>query len=219
MFKSVKRNLIFLIILAVIFTSTGVFFTYKLLKSKDNNEPWIVSNIDGNSTKFISKETLIKDIKSKRELITTEIDLEETLTINDSWGQFEVFKKLQTIHFFGRGIYYIDLSTLDDSSLVENKKGKSLTLKLSSPSIKTIVIDEEKTLYESPDMGILRFGEVKLTPSEYEVILNHIKTEMKTKLLQEEFYKRAKEESQNSIKKLLASLCNIDEDKIFIDFQ
>ena len=148
-----------------------------------------------------------------------ETELEETITLNDSWGQFEIFKKLQTIHFYGRGIYSIDLSSLDTSSIKEDKINNTLTLTVPTPFIKDIVIDENKTLYESPEMGILRVGEITLSPAEYDIIISHIKTRMKEKLSEIENMDKAKERSSLSLKSLVSTLCNVEQSKISVEFQ
>ena len=148
-----------------------------------------------------------------------ETELEETITLNASWGQFEIFKKLQTIHFYGRGIYSIDLSSLDTDSIKEDKINNVMTITVPTPFIKDIVIDENKTLYESPEMGILRVGDITLSPAEYDVILSHIKTRMKEKLSETENMDKAKEKSTSSLKSIISTLCNVDQSKISVEFQ
>lgn len=219
MIKIKKRKLIFSSVLILIFALTFAYLGYKVShSSKNQNDPWIVADVSKYSGKFISKETLIKDIKDKQALITMETELEETITLNDSWGQFEIFKKLQTIHFYGRGIYSVDLSSLTSDSIKEDMKN-NITLIVSEPFIKDIILDENKTLYESPEMGILRVGDITLSPAEYDVILSHIKTRMKEKLSETENIDKAKEKSSSSLKAIVSTLCNVDQSKISIDFQ
>lgn len=218
MIKIKKGKIIFfsVLILALTFTYLG----YKVYHtSKNQSDPWVVTDVSNNSGKFISKETLIKDIKDKQSLITMETDLEETIILNDSWGEFEIFKKLQTIRFYGRCIYSIDLSSLNTDSIEENKSNGSITITVPNPSIKDIILDENKTLYESPEMGILRFGDITLSPAEYDVILSHIKTRMKEKLSESENINKVKEKSTSSLKSLVSTLCNVDSSKIFVEFQ
>ena len=220
MIKIKKRKFIFLSITVLTFTLALAYLGYKVSHtSKSQNDPWIVADVSKDSGKFISKETLIKDIKDKQSLITMETELEETITLNASWGQFEIFKKLQTIHFYGRGIYSIDLSSLDTDSIKEDKINNVMTITVPTPFIKDIVIDENKTLYESPEMGILRVGDITLSPAEYDVILSHIKTRMKEKLSETENMDKAKERSTSSLKSLISTLCNVEQSKISVEFQ
>lgn len=220
MIKIKKRKFIFLSITVLTFTLALAYLGYKVSHtSKSQNDPWIVADVNKDSRKFISKETLIKDIKDKQSLITMETELEETITLNASWGQFEIFKKLQTIHFYGRGIYSIDLSSLDTDSIKEDKINNVMTITVPTPFIKDIVIDENKTLYESPEMGILRVGDITLSPAEYDVILSHIKTRMKEKLSETENMDKAKEKSTSSLKSIISTLCNVDQSKISVEFQ
>ena len=220
MIKIKKRKLIFSSVITLIFALTFAYLGYKVShSSKSQNDPWIVADVSKYSGRFISKETLIKDIKDKQALITMETELEETITLNDSWGQFEIFKKLQTIHFYGRGIYSIDLSSLTSDSIKEDMKNNSITIMVPEPIIKDIILDENKTLYESPEMGILRIGDITLSPAEYDVILSHIKTRMKEKLSETENIDNAREKSSSSLKSIVSTLCNVDQSKISIEFQ
>lgn len=218
-----KRKLIFLIILAIAFTSLGVFATYKLLIApKKAPKQWTSTNLSNISSKFFIQDTLVREIRKKKEIIPFEVDLEETVTIDDSWGDLSIFKKIQNINFYGRGIYSIDVSCIDNKSIVVDKSDNSLVISIPKPIIKGVVIEETRTIYTSPELGILRFGEVTLTPAEYDSLISKVKEKMTNHLLSSDLYDVALKESEEVIKNILTVIIsqnNIKESNLKINFK
>ncbi len=185
----------------------GFFAAYKFFNRNSNSssKPWTVANANDISKKFISKETLIKKIEQKQKLITTEVEISEKVTIDNSWGNLDVFKKIQNISFTGTGIYAVDLSNLKNSNLSINNETKIITLKISKPQIEAINIDDDKTEYQT-DNGLLRFGEIKLTPEEHEAIMENVKKDMNKKMMENDYYSKATSNSKKSIRDMIKSI-------------
>lgn len=208
---SLKSKIIYSTVIAIIFMSLGFFTAYKLLiEPKQQPQQWVVPNLKDPSNKFITKETLINNLTQKQEFITLEVDLNQKVTIDNSWGNMAVFKKLQSIQFMGKGIFAVDLSKLTGEKIAVDKDKKLITLTIAKPYVKSIAIDEQKTIYESPERGILRFGDIKLTPEEYNVMMNEAKTKMKEQLLSKELYDSALKNSETSITNLVKTLFSED---------
>lgn len=204
-----KNKIITLTILAVMFTSLGFYGAYKLWASpKKETKQWVVPNLKDTSHKFFTEEALIQNIVQKQEMITTEVELNQKTSIDDSWGNVIAFKKIQHIYFYGRGIFVVNLSNITKDSISIN--GNKLTLTVPKPYIKSINIDEEKTVYETPEKGVFRFGEIKLTPEEYEVMMTEAKGSMKEKLSSGQIYEDAVKNSEISISKFVQSLFSED---------
>ncbi|WP_051623583.1 DUF4230 domain-containing protein [Clostridium hydrogeniformans] len=202
-----KRKLIIFSTFSLIFIIIGSIIMYKILKpSSKPKELWVLPNVERPYSRFITKETLIKEIRQKHEIIPMEIELKEEVTINNTLFDMEIFKKLQTIHFFGKGIYSIDLSNIKNETLKVDKNKKIVTLEIPKPTIKAITIEDSKTLYESPTLGILRFGDVTLTPKEYEILINQVKERMSSKLMDGEIYDEAISNSENSLVNIISPI-------------
>ncbi|MEW8954951.1 DUF4230 domain-containing protein [Clostridium sp.] len=207
-----KRKLIIFSSLALIFIILGSVIMYKILKpSSKEKELWVLPDVSSSYNRFITKETLIKEIKQKHEIIPMEIELKEEVTVNNTLFDMEIFTKLQTIHFFGTGIYSIDLSNISDENFKVDKYEKNLTLEVPKPKIKSINIEDSKTLYESPTLGILRFGDVTLTPKEYEVLITHVKEKMSSRLMDGEIYDEAILNSENSLINIISPILSTTE--------
>lgn len=193
--------------LIVICIVLGFYIGYKIFaSSKDSSKTWIVPDASNISKKFITEETLVNEIHQKQQLITMEVNMTEKITLDDSWGSLEIFKKVQSINYFGTGTYVVDLSDLKAENIEINNDSKKITVKVSKPSVKSVVIDEEKTEYRTPENGLLRFGEIKLTPEENQVLLKNVKEKMKNKMLQEDFLSQASKASEETLKNLVQTI-------------
>lgn len=220
---SLKTKITITTIIAILFTSLGFFAAYKLFVApKSQPKQWVVPNLKDTSNKFMTKDTIVKEVSEKRELITMETGVDQEITIDNSWGNWEIFKKMQSIQFHANGIYSIDLSKVDENSLKIDKNKKTITLYVNKPSIKSIAIDEQKTLYKTPEKGLFRFGEVNLTPEEYTVMMSEAKKKIAEKMNSKELYDEALKNTQSSLTKLMQSLFSEDTRnnyKIIINFK
>lgn len=165
-----------------------------------------LSDVKNVFKKLKIKDVLVKDIHESQELITTEIILEDTITWDESWGNMDIFKKLQRIHISGTGIYTVDLKNINNESITVDNKLKIINVKIPSPKAKTVSIDEEKTKYESVEKGFLRFGDIKLLPEEHQIIMQEAKEKMKSTMIDKKNYDKAKGNSEKILKELIKGI-------------
>ena len=185
----------------------GYYAAYNIFSEpKGVRLPWAMPNINNVRTKFITKDALVSEIREKQDLITMEVDMNEKVVIDNSWGNLSIFKKVQSINYFGKGLYTVDLSQLKSESLVISDKGSNITVKIPHPIIKVIFIDEEKTTYENPQNGFFRFGEIKLTLAENQIMLQSVKEKMSRKMLEKELYDKASKTTESIIKGIIESI-------------
>lgn len=198
----VKKRTIILMVLCVIL---GFAIAYKIyVKPKADSKPWTITKTIDNSKQFISKETLITEIKQKQKLITTEVNINEKMTIDNSWGNLPIFKKIQNIDFIGTGVYVLDLSDINPNNVNINKNEIAITLQ--KPTVEMITLNEEKTIYENTENGIFRFGDIKLSTEEHQQLISTVKSKMKSKMLQDQYYNIALQNSEKSMKNLINSI-------------
>lgn len=200
-----KRTMLTVVLLIVLLS----FFSYKIVKIfKGNAKPWIVADANDASKKFITKNTVIKKIQQKQKLITTEVEINEKVTIDNSWGNIGIFKKMQNISFTGKGVYVVDLSLLKSSNVSIDSNNNILTVKILKPKVELVTIDESKTVYETPEKGLLRFGDIKLTPEEHEIMIENVKKAMREKMNENEYSNKALTNSQKSMENIIKSILN-----------
>lgn len=185
----------------------GFTVAYKIyVTPKADSSSWTITKTTDGSKKFISKETLITQIKQKQKLITTEVNLNEKMTIDNSWGNLSIFKKIQNINFVGSGVYVVDLYSINSNNIIINKNSISITLP--KPSVEMITLNEEKTIYETSENGLLRFGDIKLSTEEHQQLMSTVKDKMKNKMMEDEYYNKAINNSEKSMKNLINSMSN-----------
>lgn len=154
------------------------------------------------------QKAVVENIALKQELITSECDLSETVKWDDSWGNLSLFQKSQDITFYGKGLYTVDLNqiTKDDITVENILSTKLVTINLSKPQIKSIEIIENNTVYSLTETGLLRFGDIKITPFQSQEITRQVKEQMRIKMEDEYYYNQALMDTQNSVKDLFQKI-------------
>lgn len=202
--RVVRRRSIFLMVICV---SLGFYLGYKAFVSPEEvKETWTIPEVQEVPKKLITEETLVNEIHQKQELITMEIQMTEKVILNDSWGNVEAFKKVQSINYAATGTYIVDLASLKADNINVDDKAKKVNVKVAAPVVKGVSITEEKTEYQTPENGLLRFGEIKLTPEENQLLLINVKDKMLTKMSEQNFILQAKNASEQTIKALIQSI-------------
>lgn len=202
--KIIKKRTIVLIIVCLVL---GLYLGYRIFAAhKTPTQTWVVPNIQDTSKKFVTKETLVNEIHQKEELITMETQMSEKVTLDNSWGTLSLFKKIQNINYFGTGTYVVDLSALKPENIEIDNDRKEVTVKVSEPVIKGITINEEKTEYQTPENGLLRFGEIKLTAEENQMMLRNVKDKMIKKMGEQDFTSKASKASEDVLKNLVQTI-------------
>ena len=102
--------------------------------------------------------------------------------------------------------------TTDDINI--DNKNKELNIILTKPEIFSININREKTEYEESSNGLLRFGEIKLTSEEFDLIQEEVNKGFEETMKSDEIYNKVISNTKISLEKLLDQ---ITEDKMNIN--
>lgn len=200
--KFVRKNTLLLMLICL---CTGFFAAYMLfIAPKTGNHPWVIAKTSDPSKKIITKETIVNKIKQKQKIITTEVNLTEKITVDNSWGDWSIFKKIQNIDFVGTGIYSVDLSSLTAKNV--SIQGNSISITLPKPSVEMVNIDENKTQFEPTENGLFRFGDIKLSNEDHEILRRDVKDKMKDKMLESKYYDTAQKNSEKAIVNIFNTL-------------
>ena len=205
--NSVKSFFKFFLILSLTLLVCKLFLNYRSQANSSNH-----SNI--NNIKIISEESLVKEIKNVNKIIPLEVELSKTVTIDKSWGELEILKKYKRIRFFANCSYSIDLSQITTDDINIDNKNKELNIILTKPEIFSININREKTEYEESSNGLLRFGEIKLTSEEFDLIQDEVNKGFEETMKSDEIYNKVISNTKISLEKLLDQ---ITEDKMNIN--
>ena len=217
--RFIKKRTVLLIVLCI---TLGFYVAYKVYKAPSKRVvPWVVVDAEDSNKKFISKETFISQIQQKQRLITTEVELKEKIVLDNSWGSMDLFKKVQNINFTGKGLYTVDLSQLKPANITLNPEKKHVAIKITKPAVEMVSIIEDKTVYETPQNGLLRFGEIKLTSAEQQLMTKTVKDKMSEKMLEKQYFDQATSNTEKALTQLVHSILKDQSSsfKIDIEFQ
>lgn len=198
-FKTFK--LIFIIFFIVLLSPIFLYTKYpdKLKKLLPN-----LLNIE--SSKVLTDDTLINEIKDVNKLIPLEIELSETLTIDNTYFDLDIFKKSKKITFFANCSYSIDFSTISNNSIKIDNSNKAIYITIPKIDIFSIDIDENKTIYGDTEVGFLRFGDLKLSSEEINQIYINANDMFNKKMTNPDFYTQTLKNAETSLENLLFNL-------------
>lgn len=200
------------IIFSVLLIASMVYLKF----FKTDAKTYVVPNSTDKTLKIASEETIVNKIHNVNKLVPLEVDLNENMVIDNSWGNLDIFKKIQKIHFYGTGNYTVDLSSISKEDVKVNKVTGTITVAIPKPSIDSVSIDRDKTSFETTDNGLLRFGDIKLSADEYNVVEKEVIIKMKNKLKSDEYYNKAEESAKKNLKNILST---VSEGNINIEIQ
>ena len=151
-----------------------------------------------------------KQKKELNKLIPLEVELSETLTIDNTYFNLDIFKKSKKITFFANCSYSIDFSTLSNSNFEINTVTKEVSITIPKIDIFSIDIDESKTIYSDTEVGFLRFGDLKLSSEELSSIYKNLNYLFTEKMNNPDFYEQAILNTEKSLRELLFNLTGED---------
>ncbi len=197
-----KLKIIFGIIAALVLFFSG-FAAHAMLTKPEKYE--VPEETVVEKTHF--RTAFIEEVRTKQELITLEVDLSEEIVLDDSWTNWDIFKKNQQIEYKATGLFTVDLGEIEDDSILIDDERKIVQVKLSAPTVKSVQLDEDKTEYFAVENGLLRStSEIKLTASEQQKLMKQIKAVMLEEMNSLELTEQAKESARASVTHLYQSI-------------
>jgi len=146
----------------------------------------VVKNEDEDEIYFLEEHTvadfsdaIVAESVKDSELIVTTVDVKIPVDIKKT-GAFDlsVFEKNQRIIYKGTGRFVLDLSQLTERSITLDNENMTITIDIPHPKMMNVEIKPNEFEFEDTKKGLLAFGELKFTPSEYNEILTTCKTKM-----------------------------------------
>lgn len=201
MLKRIKRKLFYFLLL---FSLIGLAYKFFIM---DNFHPTISSDTDS-SVNILNEDVIVSKIQSTKKLISLETDLKQSITLDQSFGNISPLKKVQKIDFYGKGNYVINLESFNKSDVSLNLKSNQLIVTIPKPVINDVFIDKEKTVYYTTDNGLLRFGDITLSASDYSYIEKKVEEKMKSELSTTKLYEKAEYSSKEQVRNLIEALYN-----------
>ena len=99
----------------------------------------------------------------KKLIIMTQKASASEIAVKQGLWSIPVFKQTKAIIFHGEGTYFVDLSSLSKDDFVIDNEKRTLLIKIPKPQFTVKLLPEETEFFDSSN-GMLRFGEMEITP-------------------------------------------------------
>ena len=132
-----------------------------------------------------SMETIVTGVRETSELITKVIYTEHTIVISQRGGLFNLGTIEQELVFAGEALVTTDLSNFSDIDLIIDSSRRRVWVSALRPTLRTIFIDTEESYVGDPTTSLLAWGNVYLTPEEYQYLLLRAENEIELLILQQ----------------------------------
>ena len=118
-------------------------------------------------------EVIIGKHKETRKLIVSTQEATVYTELTDQLIQkvdFDFMKKTQKISYTGKGYFVVDLDDLTKDHIIDDKKTKTLTIRIGHAYLETLEIDPEKVIIDDVKESLLAKGDIELTVKDYNSI-------------------------------------------------
>lgn len=158
----------------------------------DVAETEAVKEIDSNTIEFVDSGTVINfsDVfkgrqNEERKVIVVEQETSVYTDIEDDMIDHldvEWLKMKQRVTYKGTGYFVVNLDSLTEDRIIQDDDAKTVTIKIDRPYLELVDIDPEKIIINEVEQGLLTWGDLKLSVTEYNAIETEIRQRMEESL-------------------------------------
>lgn len=94
---------------------------------------------------------------------------------------FDFMKKTQNVSYTGTGYFVVDLDHLTAGNVVEDPRGKTVTIRIDRPYLQAVEIDPDQIIIEDVRESLLARGDIKLSVADYAAIEQDLRSRLEEK--------------------------------------
>ncbi len=83
---------------------------------------------------------------------------------------FDFMKKTQNVSYTGTGYFVVDLDSLTAANVIEDRKEKTVTIRIGHAYLQAIEIDPDDIIVDAVEESLLARGDIELTLADYNAI-------------------------------------------------
>ena len=170
----------------------------------------------------IISDVLVKGVKRENKLVTTEVNLNCEILIDESYLDWGILKKRQSLKFYATALYAVDLENFAKSDIkLSEAEPIKITIYIEEPKLLSLALDSEKTAVGEVENGLLRFGDIKITPEDFKKIQLKASARMTEQLHNGEIKDLTEQNAKNSAEGFFVSVLEnfIDDYEINVEFK
>ena len=161
--------------------------------------------LEGSGVEVNFSEVLLGSHEETRKLIVSTQEATVSTELSDKVIQkldFDFLKKTQKVSYTGTGYFVVDLDTLTQQSIVEDKENKVITIKIGHAYLQAIEIDPDKIIIDEVKKGLFAWGDLELTVKDYNVIEKELRNRLETQFNTAENGQKADETALRMVKEV-----------------
>jgi len=147
---------------------------------------------------------LVTELSEARRLVTLDIELEQSIAVDNEsrWG---VLRIAQEMTFYATGTFSVNLARLSPNDVIIDDRRERIFVRIPRPTIEAITIDPDRTVFMDPERGLLRFGDVTMSPEAHNTIQAEIVENMRRIMLVDHM-NDAEQYTKQSVSALLGAI-------------
>ncbi|GHV11520.1 hypothetical protein FACS1894219_02800 [Clostridia bacterium] len=126
-----------------------------------------VSHIEDPDSTTLIRDAVVETLGNQVKLLTSEISLSCEIVVDESVWDWDILVKRQKITFYGMAIYAVDLADFTAESVTADDISKTVTITIPRPFLLSLSLEPERTSPGRVEKGMLRFGDIKITPAQF----------------------------------------------------
>lgn len=129
-------------------------------------------------------EVLLGEQEETRKLIVSTQEATVSTELSDRLIQkldFDFLKKTQKVSYAGKGYFVVDLDSLTEDDIMEDREKRIVTVKIGHAYLQAIEIDPDKIIVDEVKEGLLARGDIELTVKDLKAIEKELRSRLETK--------------------------------------
>jgi len=140
--------------------------------------------LEGSGVKVRFSDVILSKQNETRKLIvstqtgTVSTELTDEMIDNVYW---KILQKNQKVTYQGKGYFAVDLDNFSEKNIIQDEEAKTLTILIGHAYLETVDIDPNNIIIDEVQKGLLAWGSIKLTVSDYNTIEKELRSRLEKK--------------------------------------
>lgn len=174
------------LIIAICATFVWAYFYKKNLKNEGYDDGIVQIDLDSiyltdSGVQVDFYDVIIGKHEEVRKLIVSTQETMVSTKLTDRLIEIldvDFLKKTQKVSYTGKGYFVVDLDGMTRDDILVDKNNKTITIFIAHSYLEAIEIDPEKIIIDEVKEGLLAWGDIKLTVSDYNSIEKDLQNRM-----------------------------------------
>lgn len=210
---TVKKKIMICMSVMLLIASIGIIIFAKIHKHNESVDAYQdgIEWIDPDTIHFEDSKiyvdfskVILSEQKEQRKLIVAEQTAKVSVDLKDKmFDSFDIdfLDKNQKVWYNSTGYFVVDLDTLTEKDIVDDRENKKLIITIAPPRLDDVNVDPSKVIINNVEGGLFSKSDIKMTVRDYNKLEREIKKQFVAMLETETNMKKARENAIEMVKK------------------